>query len=81
MFKVKITEAKPEGVRLSKKKTCVVTITPQAEANASEEYAERLLEYFLEQQDPTWASQFKTAVKLGPQIDEEDMIVVKVDLV
>jgi len=49
MFKVKITEAKPEGVRLSKKKTFVVTITPQAEANASEEYAERLLEYFLEQ--------------------------------
>jgi len=38
------------------------------------------LQYFLESKSPSWGQQFKNAVMLGPQIDEEDLIVVKVSL-
>jgi len=36
---------------------------------------EKLLEYFLASKEPSWSQLFRNAVMLGPQIDEEDMIV------
>jgi len=34
-----------------------------------------LLEYFFEQQEPTWKQQFKNALMLGPSLDEDDMVI------
>ena len=39
-----------------------------------------MLEYFLATKEPSWGQQFKNAVMLGPQINEEDLIVENVSL-
>jgi len=80
MFKVKIEKAEPVGVKISKKNTCIITILQTDENEAEAVQEEKLLQYFLDAKEPTWGQQFKNAVMLGPQIDEEDLIVVKVSL-
>lgn len=79
MFKVKIEKAEPVGVKISKRNTCIITILQNEEQN-KDVAEEKLLEYFLASKEPSWSQQFKNAVMLGPQIDEEDMIVVNVEL-
>ncbi len=80
MFKVKIEKAEPVMVKISKRNTCIITIL-QADANDAEAIQEeKLMAYFLDAREPSWGQQFKNAVMLGPQIDEEDLIVVKVSL-
>lgn len=39
-----------------------------------------MIQYFVAQKKPTWGSQFKSAVMLCPQIDEDDLIVSPVTL-
>jgi hypothetical protein len=39
-----------------------------------------LIEFFMSQKKPTWGAQFKTAVMLGPQINEENIEVDHVEL-
>lgn len=80
MFKVKIEKAEPEAVKISKRNTCIVTIVQSNGNEAEAIQEEKLLQYFLESKSPSWGQQFKNAVMLGPQIDEEDLIVVKVSL-
>jgi len=80
MFKVKIEKAEPVMVKISKRNTCIITIL-QEDANEAEAIQEeKLMAYFLDAREPSWGQQFKNAVMLGPQIDEEDLIVVKVSL-
>lgn len=40
----------------------------------------KLVEYFLNNQNPSWSQQFKNAVMLGPQIDEENMVLEDISL-
>ena len=37
-----------------------------------------MIQYFVSQKNPTWASQFKQAVMLCPKVDEDDLIVSEV---
>lgn len=46
MFKVLIHKAEPEGVKISKKNVCIITIVQQDEEHGEEEN-EKLLNYFL----------------------------------
>ena len=74
MFKVKLEKPEPAGVKISKKNVCLVTISKSEEIDKEEEDKKRLVEYYLNQRDVTWMSQFRAAITLGPTIDEEDMI-------
>lgn len=48
-------------------------------ADAAEEHS-KLIQYFVAQKEPTWGSQFKKAVMLCPQVNEDDLIVSEVTL-
>ena len=72
IFKVKLEDAKPEGVKISKKNICFVTIVQSDDHDQEEADRQRLLEFYLAQQNPTWSQQFKNAVTLGPVMDEEE---------
>ena len=74
MFKVCIMNPTPETVKISKKNVCIVTIIQQGDDIGDDE-AEKLLTYFLQQREPSWSQQFKNAVMLGPQIDQDNLIV------
>lgn len=78
MFKVKLEKPEPAGVKISKKNVCLVTISKSEEIDKEEEDKRRLIEYFLSQKDVTWSSQFRAAITLAPQIDDEDMVVEEV---
>jgi len=75
MFRVIIEKAEPAHVKLSRKNVAFITIEQSKEgASESEEHA-KLLEFFMAKQKPSWGSQFKNAIILGPQISEENMII------
>lgn len=74
MFKIVIDKAHPEGVKISKKNACIVTIVQTGDEDADKE-GEAMLQYFLQTKEPTWGQQFKNAALLGPQIDEDNLIV------
>lgn len=75
MFKIKISDPQPNEVKISKKNVCIVTISKNdEEANEMEEHA-KLIEYYLSQQEVTYSGQFKKAIMLGPQIDEDNLII------
>lgn len=80
IFKVKIEKAEPEGVKISKKNVCFVTIVQNDEAHKQEDEQIRLLKYFVESKEPTWLQQFSLAVQLGPVIDSDNLIVDEVSL-
>jgi len=75
MFKIKIEKAEPESVKISKKNICIVKIAPATQMNSDMEEHTKLMQYFVEQSNPSWGGQFLRAVKLCPQIDEDDLIV------
>lgn len=79
MFRVIIENPDPKIVKLSRKNVAFVTVSHSEESNAADEQA-KLIEFFMDQKKPTWSSQFKTACMLGPQIDNEDMIIDEVTL-
>mmetsp|Transcript_36488 Transcript_36488/g.56014 ORF Transcript_36488/g.56014 Transcript_36488/m.56014 type:complete len:272 (+) Transcript_36488:2016-2831(+) len=80
MFKVRLEKPEPHGVKISKKNVCLVTITKNDDLAKEEDDKEKLIEYFLQQREPDWATQFKLAVMLGPSIDEENIILEDVSL-
>ena len=80
MFKVKIEKAEPEGVKVSKKNTCLVTILQNESEGSNAIAQENLLQYLIDNKEPSWSQQFKNAVMLGPQIDDDDLVVVQVGL-
>lgn len=79
MFKVLIHKAEPEGVKISKKNVCIITIVQQDDEQGEDEN-EKLLNYFLQVREPSWGQQFKNAVMLGPQVDNDNLIVDNVTL-
>lgn len=72
-FKVRLEKPEPEGVKLSKKNVCIITIDKSEEEGMGNEH-QKLLQYFLDQENPTWGMQMLKSVQLGPSIDEEDMV-------
>lgn len=79
MFKVLLLNPSPEGVRISKKNICIVRISQEDQSNVEDEN-EKLLQYFLQVREPTWGQQFKNAVMLGPQLDQDNLIIDGVSL-
>lgn len=75
MFKIRLETPEPNGVKISRKNVCIVTINKSEKFDKDEEAARKLLEFYLRQQDPTWSQQFLNAIMLGPTLDEDDMIV------
>jgi hypothetical protein len=53
-FKVKLEKPEPRGVKISKKNVCLVTITKGEDNLKEEDEKEKLIEYFLQQREPTW---------------------------
>lgn len=80
IFKVRLDKPEPEGVKISKKNICLVTICSGDHHEKEDDDHAKLIEYFMSNQNPTWAQQFKNAVMLGPQIDEDDMVLEDVTL-
>ena len=80
IFKIKLEKPEPNGVKISKKNVCLVTITKNEDAANAEDDKQKLIEYYLSQQEPTWKQQFKNAVMLGPSIDEDNLILEDVSL-
>lgn len=74
MFKIKLEKPEPLGVKISKKNVCIVTIVQGDENQNEENTNKKLLEYYLSQKDVTWGQQFKNAIMLGPQIDQDNFI-------
>lgn len=79
IFKVKLDKPEPAGVKISKKNVCLVTIVHSEDEDKNAASQRKLLQYYLEMQDPTWGQLFKNAVLLGPVIDEEDHQLTEVD--
>lgn len=79
IFKVKLDKPEPNGVKISKKNVCLVTIVQGDEEDKFAASQRKLIQYYLELQDPTWGQLFKNACLLGPVIDEEDHELTEVD--
>ena len=79
IFKVKLDKPEPEEVKIQKKNICLVTIVHSEDNDKAEEDKQKLIEFFLQQQDPSWAQQFKNAIMLGPQFDEDNLILEDID--
>ena len=47
MFKVKLEKPEPNGVKISKKNVCLVTISKSEEVDKEELDKQKLIEYFL----------------------------------
>ena len=54
MFKIVLSEPKPEVLKISSKNVCIITILQQSDGNKEKMKKKALLEYFFEQQDPSW---------------------------
>lgn len=80
IFKVKIERAEPEGVKISKKNVCFVTIVQNDQMHKHEDEQLKLLQYFVESKEPSWSQQFMCALQLGPVIDQDNLIVDEVSL-
>jgi hypothetical protein len=58
MFKVKLENPFPEEVKISKKNVCLVTIVRSEDEEKFQSEKQKLLEYYMQQQDPSWTQQF-----------------------
>ena len=66
MFGVKIFNPLPEGVKISKKDTCFVEIVTDEEGKKRAEAIEQILNMVKNEEERSWAAQFKTACMLHP---------------
>lgn len=80
IFKIKLEKPDPTEVKISKKNVCLVTILKNKENENEVDDHKKLLEYYLSQKEVTWSMQFKQAVMLGPQIDQDNLILDDVSL-
>lgn len=79
IFKVKLDKPEPNGVKISKKNVCLVTLARSEQDDKMAASQRKLIEFYLSMQDPSWSQQFKNAVLLGPVIDEEEHELTEVD--
>lgn len=54
VFKVKLENPEPMGVKISKKNVCLVTIVHSEEEERDAASQRKLITFYLEQQDPSW---------------------------
>lgn len=80
MFKIKLNSPFPEDVKISSKNVCIVTIVKGEDEEKEIDGQQKILQYYLSQKEETFGSQFKKAVMLGPQIDEDNLIINDVSL-
>lgn len=80
IFKVKLDKPEPNGVKISKKNVCLVTLVRNDEEDKMAESQRMLISLYLAMKEPSWGQQFKNAVILGPIIDEEEHEITEVDL-
>lgn len=80
IFKVVLEKPEPAGVKISKKNMCIVTICKGDAHEKEDDDHAKLIEYFMNSQNPDWMQQFKNAVMLGPQIDEDNMVLEDITL-
>ena len=75
IFKIKLDSPFPEEVKISSKNLAYVTIVKTQDEDKEQDDQQKILEYYLQQKEETWSGQFKKAVQLGPQIDEDNLII------
>jgi len=80
MFRVVVEKPEPKLVKLSRKNVAFITISHSADHEEEESEHTKLIEFYMNAKTPTWGSQFKNAILLGPQIDDENLIVEYVTL-
>jgi solute carrier family 8 (sodium/calcium exchanger) len=80
IFKVRLDKPEPAGVKISKRNICLVSICNGHHHEKEDDDHAKLIEYFLNNQNPSWMQQFKNAVMLGPQIDEDNMVLEDITL-
>jgi|TARA_B110000305_G_C19431923_1_gene636664 hypothetical protein len=61
-----LEKPEPNGVKISKKNVCIVTIDKGDEEGGGSNEHQKLLEFYLQEQNPTWGMQMKRSVQLGP---------------
>ena len=75
MIYVRLEDASPEGVKISKRNICQIELVPEeAELDVAQEEKEKMIEFFVEQTYESWGYQFKKAIILQPTINEDDEI-------
>lgn len=79
-FKVIIENPEPDQVKISKKNCCTVELKNTTQNLDSANEHTKMIQYFVEQKNPSWTYKFKKAVMLCPQVDEDDLIVQDVTL-
>ena len=79
IFKVKLDKPEPAGVKISKKNVCLVTLVKSEDEDKMLASQRKLIEFYLQMQDPSWSQLFKNAVLLGPVIDDDDHELTEVD--
>ena len=79
IFKVKLDKPEPNGVKISKKNVCMVTLIRNEEEDKNAASQRRLIEFYLSMQDPSWGQQFKNAIMLGPIYDDDEGDIQEVD--
>ena len=67
-------------MKISKRNVCLVTICKGDHHEKEDDDHAKLIEYFLNNQNPSWSQQFKNAVMLGPQIDEDNMVLEDIEI-
>lgn len=74
---VVLEKPEPEQVKISKKNCCTVELINQGKEDDNDEHT-NMINYFVAQKEPTFASQFRNACMLCPSVDEDDLIVSEV---
>ena len=54
IFKVKLDKPEPNGVKISKKNVCLVTLVRSEEEDKNAASQRKLIEFYLAMNDPSW---------------------------
>lgn len=73
-FNLKISDPEPEGLKISKKDTCIVNVVGEDDTDSTVKDIQKILEIMSKQETISWLGQFKQACLLHPQVDEEGNI-------
>ncbi len=73
-FNLRLSNPTPEGAKLAKKHVCLVNIIGDDDTENAVKDIEKILEVMQKQEDMSWGNQFKQAIMLHPQVDEEGNI-------
>ena len=74
IFGLKLYDADPSAVKISKKDTAVIQIVTDSEKKKQAEALNQLMERIQREEKITWSQQFKIATQLHPSKNEEGEI-------